>query len=443
MSGAQSASRFVEEAQRLRNEYGRTLAELEQVRGDSQAQLADMERRTAAALDELVAVLLPELSPQALQRAVQLTGYTTLLQNDPGPRMAQARRQLEARVAEIEADRRYRDRLLLRAPRIGMLVRDVSELEEFRAPLAELREKMQHPRLERLLLSGYGTDKYQVGFWRLSYYQDWKAADEIVARFPAGKSFDDLCSEYLNASSTIAVYDAKLQKLRDEIRAGEQLEEEHDTKRAQINDLPQVFLKSAREQLTAYLRDLDLVSIGDRLSFDPQLEGLAKRYFGLRKQLEYLRETEKHLIENSRAAVMQTLSAMDRDLNKYRRAKYSGTSLPTARFDRLRQWQQRHQRYRGQIDRYQDTRYTIVSFNQYDYGRLDEDFLWWDLITRGRMNGQYIDEVSHFHSSHPGYRYHAPPDLLHDDAYLGQAEARAAAARAHAQDRQQLEHDIS
>jgi hypothetical protein len=443
MSGTYSATRYVAEAQRLRREYSQTLDRLNQVNQESVGQLAGLTERTATALAELVAALLPDLSPQSLQRAVQLTGYLPLLQNDPAPRMAQVKQQLELRLAEIENDRRYRDRLLLRAPRVGMLVRDVAELEEFRAPLADLCQKCQHPRLSRLLESGYGTPKYDIGFWRVSYYQDWKAGDEILSRFPAGKSFAELRSEYNSACETIAVYDGKLSKLRDEIRASEALEQEYNDKQQQIRELPETFLRQAREQLSAYLRDLDLISIGDRLSFDPQLEGLAKRYFGLRKQQEYLRETQKHFIQNSRASIEQSIKAMDREIAKYERPKYAYSALPTSRFDRLQQWQQRNQRYQGQLERYNDTQHVIVSFNHYDYGRLDEDFLWWDLITRGRLSGQYIDEVSHFHVRHPRYHYEVPPELRHDDEYLRRAEARAAAANARARDRRERDRDIS
>lgn len=446
MSGPYSATRYVKEAQRLRQEYSQTLSRLNQASSEGKGQLLGLEERTRSALGELVAALLPDLSPSSVQRAVQLTGYLPLMQNDLSRAMAQTKQQIEGRIAEIAADRRYRDRLLLRAPRVGMLVRDVAELEEFRAPLVELCEKCQHPRLARLLSSEYGTPKYDVGFWRVSYYQDWKAADEILSKFPAGKAFSDLRNEYNTACETIAVYDGKLSKLRGEIQASEALEREHDEARQRIEDLPATFLNNAREQLASYLRDLDLPSIGDRLSFDPQLEGLAKRYFGLRKQTEYLRDTQKHMLQDSRAAIEQSIKAMDREIAKYERPKFAYASLPASRFERLQQWQRRNQRCHGQIERFNDTQHVIVAFNHYDHGRLDEDFLWWDLITHGRLQGQYIDEVSRFHSLHPSYRYEVPPELRQDDEYLRRAESRAVAANARARssnDRQQREQDIS
>lgn len=446
MSGPHSASRYVQEAQRLRREYSQTLARLNQASSEGKGQLAGLEERTASALGELVAALLPDLSQPSIQRAVQLTGYLPLLSNDLPRAMAQTKQQLEGRIAEIEADRRYRDRLLLRAPRVGMLVRDVAELEEFRAPLVDLCEKCQHPRLARLLESGYGTPKYNIGFWRVSYYQDWRAADEILAKFPAGKAFADLRNEYNSACETIAVYDTKLSKLRGEIQASEALEREHGEARQRIEDLPATFLNNAREQLSAYIRDLDLNSIGDRLSFDPQLEGLAKRYYGLRKQTEYLRDTQKHMIAGSRSSIEQSIQAMDREISKYQRPKYAYSSLPASRFERLQQWQRRNERCHGQIERFNDTQHVIVSFNHYDHGRLDEDFLWWDLITHGRIQGQYIDEVSRFHIRHPSYRYEVPPELRQDDEYLRRAESRAAAANARARasnDRRNREQDFS
>src|SRR5262249_35901624 len=152
---------------------------------------------------DLGAALLPELTREHVARAVSLTGYASLAQEDPVGALAREQAAVAARVQEIEQDPRFRDRELLRHPRTGSLTRAKAELEELRAPLHAALSAAEHPRLERLLEVGYGTPSYGVGFWRMSYYEDWKAGDEILAKFPEKKFWSDVRDEVLRARDAV------------------------------------------------------------------------------------------------------------------------------------------------------------------------------------------------------------------------------------------------
>lgn len=428
-----TATQYLQAAARLRSQFTQTRDQLTQLSAHNDQQVKELEQRTDAALAELAAVILPELQPAALSRAVQLTGYVPLVQSDPFAAMAKTRQALTGRMAEIEADRRFRDRLLLRAPRIGMLTREIAELEEFRAPLAELITRCQHARLPRLLQTGYGTSAYSIGFWRMSYYADWRAADEICERFDNKKTFAELRTDLQAAQEAIAVYDAKLEKLRAEVRLGEALEAEHTELQQRIENLPQTILRDLRGQLAGYLRDMDLVAIGDRLGAEPQVEGLAKRYLGLRKQTAYLRDSGQHLLRNTATPVAQTLQSLEREIQKYQRPKLANSAVPAERMARLQQLEQRYSKCRQQASRYEVTSQVVCSFTDYVYGRLDDDFLWWDLMTYAftqrfeapqKIHGYFIPEVAQFHADHPDYHYRG----WNGDEFLSDAEAHAAAA---------------
>lgn len=441
-----SGSGYVQEARALRNQYSETLSELDKLSQENKQTAAALTSRANESLTELVAAILPELSAAAIARAVQLTGYLPLQQNDPLVAMDKMRETLTASMANIEQDRRYRDRLLLRAPRIGMLTREIAELEEFHAPLAEIIEGAAHPRMERLLQVGYGTSSYDVPFWRMSYYQDWKAGDEILAKLPKFKTFAALREDYLAAQRDIGVYNNKLGQLRREVALGEAIEREYAEKQKQLSELPMTCLQRLRDQLCSYIRDLDLVAIGDRLAQDPALEMLAKRYLGLQKQTEYLQQSSKHLLENSRAPVQQTIAQLDREIQKYSRPKNAGAKLPSERIAQLRL---RNTKYQQQATRYQQSRHVIVEFDDYDHGCIDDDYLWWDLITEsyrhrhgqhyGHMHGSYIDEVSDFRSRHPDHHFQRPDDWHDAD------DAAAASAGTGTDDSRDVltSHDVS
>jgi hypothetical protein len=65
---------------------------------------------------------------------------------------------------------------------------------------------------------------------------------------------------------------------------------------------------------------------------------------------------------------------------------------------------------------------TVYVFDRYDRGRFVDDFLWWDLMTDGRLDGNFIPEVHRFRSAHPDWRY--------DAGAFGDDEAAAAAVAA-------------
>ena len=78
---------------------------------------------------------------------------------------------------------------------------------------------------------------------------------------------------------------------------------------------------------------------------------------------------------------------------------------------RQRGWLGRRQRadqYQKDGKRQQQAQTAIIAFQAYEHGRLDEDFLWWDLITDGKVKASYIDEVARFKALHPTYRYRRP-----------------------------------
>lgn len=417
--------RYAQRVQEMRNQYQQVLGTLNQLAEENRRQVDALTKRRTEALYELCVALLPDLRRETLARATALTGYLPLAEIDADAELARRRPILEQRIAEIEADRRYRDRLLLRAPRIGLLPRQLAELEDFRTPLVALLTRAEHPRLQQLLASRYGTPAYSVPFWRVSYYQDWKAADEILERFEGKLTFAALADELRSAQESCPVYERKIEQLQQEIGAGELLESDHDAKQKELAALPQVLLESVRGQLGRYLDDLDLVAIGDRLENDPVLYGMARRFMGIGKQIQYLQKSGQHYIEGNRSVVRQSLTKLDRELNKMMRPKNRSRMFSS---QALTGYGTRSGKVRQNVQRYSQTSGMLSSFDRYDDGRIDDDFLWWSLMTRDRVAGLYIDEVARYQAAHPERRrQQQQPDF--DDGLDSLAAAAELATR--------------
>ncbi len=400
------------------------LREADALRDRHTAERRKLELARGRALGAAAAAILPALDDASRARAVRLSGFTPLRQEDPRAAIERERQELLARLGEIEADPRHRDRELLRAPRVGTLTRQIDELEEFRASLSAIVDAAAHPRLERLLQTGYGTEAYDVGWWRASYYLDWKAGDEILEKLP-GKTFAEVREELLRARDSLAVYDQKLGFLRDEIALGEALEREHAAATERLANLEQHHLQAWRERLAEHLSSLDPQALGDRLAGEPDVELLLKQALGLERKLAYLDEIVEKQAAPLRQALAEERRKIGRDLAKYSRPKNAHARVPRDKFER--RFHERPAKLRKGLSRAGHSYETVHHFDRWDRGRLVEDFLWWDVMTDGRLDGDFIPEVRRFHQAHPDWE---PASR----AQLGEDDERAAAAAALAQD---------
>ena len=66
--------------------------------------------------------------------------------------------------------------------------------------------------------------------------------------------------------------------------------------------------------------------------------------------------------------------------------------------------------------RYDKRAKVVRSFDRYDRGGLGQDVLWWDVMTDGKLDGSFSDEVQSFRESHPDYRYERRTWSAEDDA---------------------------
>ena len=403
MTPTYGVDEFMQAAERQRAELTKQLDNVAQLRNQHTERRAEVQARADEAQKELLFALLPDLTPESIRRAVARTGYASLAQTNPQAQLAAETARLSARVKQLEADSRYRNRELLRAPHTGTLTQGLDELMEFRRAIVESMEGLSHPRLEHLLEVGYDTADYKVGWWRSAYYSDRKAAKEILSRASGKQRFREVREDYLQSREALVEYDQKIASLKGELSAGEALEREHDEAVAALSDVPGRLLSSLHEKLGKYLQDLEAPAIAERLKDEPDLQSLLKRWDGLRHKLGYLDELSQKQLDETEQKIRSEQQKLERDVMKYSRPKNQDARFPAGDFER--RFQDRPRSFWTSINRYERSYDTVYGYDGYERASLVESFLWWDLMTDGRIHGRYISDVERHYQTYPHYHY--------------------------------------
>jgi hypothetical protein len=371
------------------------------------------------ALAELVGVLLPDLSATTLATAAQQTGYTPLVTADVATSMQREAADLDRRLQSIEANELFSHREHLRDPRGGKLIVELAELDSARASLEPLVTLASHPRLPHLLEVGYGTSSYDVPFWRLSYYTDWEAGDAVLEALPQFKTFGDFRAEYERATGALASLAERRAQIERDLRQGAALDLSHASALQAKQTIVPRALERLRSALGRHIVDSGQEVLAPLFSSFPALDVLGKRVFGLAAKLRYF----DALRTSELSAMQRDLDLLhdraERDLLKFSRPKNAQYPISQEKFDqRFKPFQPR---FTKRWERYQHTADTIYVFDRYDRGSWVSDFLWWDVMTDGRLDGDFVPEVMAHHQRYPDYHYES--DRLADRSHVAAFES--------------------
>lgn len=363
-----------------------------------------LEERLALAREELGAAALPDPTPEAAEslaatlRLPELTRHVRQWRD----RRAEA----AARVAQIEDERLYEERDIRR----GRLQHQIDEEQPLLDGLLAERRKMEAiPALVDLVRNGWGTPDYPrrgwMRFFDRAFLQDWRQADAAVETL-GETDFDAVRARYRNLVEQTDALGQSQARLRAERERIDGLEQERDALLAAERDAPRELLRDAGQVLAdaAAVRPALLDALPDP---DTARRALAAAD-GVSHQTRYLDATSQR-VENDLATLLDRAGRLREEERRYRgdrhryRNKWFTDEQFAKRFGRTA-------RYGPLADRYDRVSDTIVVFDRYDRYDPVGDMLWWDLITDGRIDGDFIPEVAQWRQQHPDAVWDAPPD---------------------------------
>jgi len=373
----------------------------------------------------MVGHLLPELQDAALARLERRLQY--------GGGLLPHKRAAEEQLAQVEQERQSieaQDDWQNLEHYLGQAETELAELKEsyesFRAEVALWEADVW---FQRLRDRGYFQANYRPRglFQRLG---DWRAVSFLMARLERKQrrkyrdpdalrsSYDTLTTE---AVPVFVAYE-DLEKRRAGLLA---LQARHAALVARPAELMQELYAALGDALR---RHLEACPEELRLSLaagDADFATYLNKDVGLQKQAQYLRELVAQRIQGPLEELQQQTARLRRkaDKTRYKRSRgkwvvFSQADVASLRDLKAERWEKRHRKLTVMRER-------IGGFDRWDRGSFADDFLWWDLVTRGAP-GHDIYEVRVFHEHHPGWSWRSYDRPWHHDHYHDAALSMAA-----------------
>jgi len=394
---------FISRAGTQLSAYDSQRTNLQTLVSENEQRRSELKKRIGNAYANLLVTILPTLTEE---------GLTTLSSTINAPRVARMwgdmkkrEQQLIEEIRRIESDDEFRKSQALLAPNSGVLTSQIEELEPMYNKLKQEFDMLNSlPRMQRLLQSGYGTDRYpHKGFFKFlnsEYLEDWKNADIILEKLNVN-SFIDVASRYYELSNQVKTIGESLTDVRAQVKRVQQKVQKHDNDVAEIQHLPENIQQEAGREVALFLQSGGETSAKKLSNGDDALK-LFTVIDGMNHQMEYLEQLNQKISTdigdlNQRADKLRDEKARyEQDRYKFRNKQFTDEQFAN-RFG--------NDRYDRAYNRYNRMGETIYVFNDYNRYSPFQEFLWWDVMTDGRLDGNFIPEVHEYYNQHPGYNY--------------------------------------
>jgi len=385
-------ARMVQALERSIDAVTKETRALEQLQRGISGDVSRIESEFADAWNQLGETLLPQLDKPTLDQAARLLRLPAIGGDAVGKTLAETVQQNRSRLAAILADPSHQNR----EAKANEIAIRMAEVDEAIAAVKAGCRVLENARLfEELLGYRYGTPEYQVRFWQSLYYTHWKCADLIVEEFGKRYNATDFAAIAARYVDDKMAWN-ELIKTRNELVAQQKALDDQAKLVAELEDqitnaVPRT-LASLRGRVVEHLAPLNENEVGPLLMAHPAADLAYRRVVGLKKKQEYLRA----LAEQQVKAPLADLSAMQAKL-------YADRTKMLRPKNRTRTWTEEEYRRRFQNDRAEkwqkrrervnESRTHIVEYHHYDRWTPGSDILWWDLMSDGRLDGNFIDEV--------------------------------------------------
>ena len=366
------------------------------------ADVSKVEKEIDQAWVQLSETLIPGFDPEVLKSAATVLHLPSISAGPVQRRLDEYIQTAQNAVQTLNADPMVIDRInLINTAQINM-----AELDEALGSLVDSVKKLEaEPYFQELLTCRYGQAEYAVKFFQLLYYTHWKNADLIVAKFGPDlkvSNFAELAARYKEEHTALLELQATRKRFEVTIetanhRARQAAQAEQDIAQA----VPRA-LAVVRARVREHLGPLADSKVAELLAAFPELDLAWRRIAGLRKKEEYLRALAKEHVEGALAELSALRQKIDADASKVMRPKNASRVWADADWN-LRLSNDRRPRWLKRRERTLAIRRHLMGFDRYDRWHPGSDLLWWDLMSDGQLDGNFIQEVRsrpHHHVHH-------------------------------------------
>lgn len=419
---------FIREAEAQQKFYQEQAARFDAVLNDQAEQIATLMKKKDAALRAMSDILLPTFThddcttlAKRLQKPMLEGLYADYLREQ---------KSLQEQIANIEQNTGFQKRDALTNPKSGVLTTQIAELEPLYAQAETMLEKLRSMQgFERLQANKYGRKDYvhqgMMRFLTPEYYSDNADAAAIVKQMGVN-DFLDVLSEYNTAQDRMNTLAPSLQRLREEYSALQNLAREHTQASERLAGLESIYKQRVQEAIAEYctLNDKQTLArlftevAADAPDAYAPLESAFKQFDGTEHQIDYLRALRSKVTDDTNALVQKSTALAEEtrrytaDPHRFRNKRWTNDQF-------AKKFKRDTTRYDRSLHRYNRTGAVIYGFD--DYNRISpfEEFLWWDVMSDGRLDGNFIPEVQEYYETHPDYEYnpsdYAPTDGINTD----------------------------
>ena len=272
----------------------------------------------------------------------------------------------------------------------------VAELDEAMAPLQHSISLLEAaPHFLELLAHRYGTDEYTMRFWQLGYYTHWKVGDVIVETHGPRlglQHFKAIVARYVEEKAALQQLQHSRSALLERRQEVKRVQAELAEVEASIADVDTVTLRSVRTRVKDHLRPLAHDTLLAVFANDDAGLLACKRIIGIGTKKTYLSALQEVQLKGVVDEVRATMSTLARTRTKLSRAKNASRQWPEVEVERM-VGPDRRERWGKRRERMGEARTHIVEFHHYERWNPAADVLWWDVMSDGRLDGNFIPEV--------------------------------------------------
>lgn len=401
-----SIREFIHEANQQIQFFEVQKNKLSDISADHAKKISDLALRFQEVLNQITKSLLPEFSESSLKILSELIANPALF--SLYTKKEQEKVALQSTLSAVENNKLYQQRDAFLNPETGIIIQQESELLPIYEKASSVVKKCEStPRFSGLLQRGYGTSSYpHQGFFRFfnsEFLQDWKYADILCEKLQVS-SFTDALSLYKESKNHYDTIGETLEDLEKQKKEITLLVDSREEAQQLLDSIDARYTERVKMSIEIFLTSNSKQKIAEVFQGNSTLMEQYACLDGLRHQSSYL-EQIREKVESEIRELDEKIHKMTVEKQRYENDMYRFRNKRWDHHQFGRKFNRNDEVYQRRMSKYRRTGDTLYNFNDYNRPSFVEEFLWWDIMTDGRLDGNFIPDVHDYYASHPSYHY--------------------------------------